>query len=129
MKAKTILLIEDNPLNLMLFEHVLLREGYAVQVAEDAHKALNLLQTIPTPDVIITDLALPGMDGFSLILEIKKNSMWRPIPILVLTAFAMTEDRDRVALSGCDGYMTKPVEIEKFLAWVQSFMGGENEPA
>ncbi|GJQ52573.1 MAG: hypothetical protein HKUEN02_14200 [Anaerolineaceae bacterium] len=118
----TILYVEDNPENRMLIRRVLLAEGYTLMEADTAGQALDLLQT-NQPNLILMDINMPDMDGYTLTAQIKSIPDFEQIPIIALTANVMRGDREKTLQAGCDGYIQKPVdidllslEIEKFLA-------------
>jgi two-component system cell cycle response regulator len=105
----TILLIDDHPLNLKLASRVLESAGNIVIQAEDAEQALALLQG-RMPDLVLTDLALPGMDGLELTRRLKADPRYRHLPVVALTASAMKGDEARVLQAGCDAYIAKPMD-------------------
>ncbi|MEB2333716.1 MAG: response regulator [Anaerolineaceae bacterium] len=114
--------MEDNLENRMLIRRVLLAEGYTLMEADTAGQALDLLQT-NHPNLILMDINMPDMDGYTLTAQIKSIPGFEQIPIIALTANVMRGDRERTLQAGCDGYIQKPVdidllslEIEKFLA-------------
>ena len=112
MSAK-ILVVDDNPTNLKLVSDVLEFEGYEILRAMDAEEAQVILADT-LPDLILMDIALPGMDGLTLTRQLKADARTRHIRVLALTAFAMKGD-DRKALdAGCDGYITKPIDTRAF---------------
>lgn len=118
----TILYVEDNPENRMLIRRVLLAEGYTLMEADTAGQALDLLQT-NQPNLILMDINMPDIDGYTLTAQIKSIPDFEQIPIIALTANVMRGDREKTLQAGCDGYIQKPVdidllslEIEKFLA-------------
>jgi len=116
-----ILIVDDNPTNLKLASQVLEIEGYTVDLATDAEQAQELLQHM-TPDLILMDIALPGMDGLTLTRKLKTDEKLRHVPVVAMTAFAMKGD-DRKALdAGCDGYITKPIDTRKFPQQVTAFL-------
>jgi len=116
-----LLIVDDNPTNLKLASQVLEIEGYTVDLAADAEQAQELLQHM-TPDLILMDIALPGMDGLTLTRKLKTDEKLRHIPVVAMTAFAMKGD-DRKALdAGCDGYITKPIDTRKFPQQVAAFL-------
>jgi two-component system cell cycle response regulator len=116
-----ILAIDDNPVNLKLASDLLELDGYAVMKAVDAEQALEMLEHF-TPDLILLDIALPGMDGLALARLLKGQPRFRHVPIVALTAFAMKGD-DRKALdAGCCGYVTKPIDTRQFGARVKAFL-------
>jgi CheY-like chemotaxis protein len=116
-----ILIVDDNPTNLKLASQVLEVEGCTVDQAADAEQAQEMLQRM-TPDLILMDIALPGMDGLTLTRKLKTDAKLRHIPVVAMTAFAMKGD-DRKALdAGCDGYITKPIDTRKFPQQVAAFL-------
>jgi CheY-like chemotaxis protein len=116
-----ILIVDDNPTNLKLASQVLEVEGCTVDQATDAEQAQELLQHM-TPDLILMDIALPGMDGLTLTRKLKADEKLKHIPVVAMTAFAMKGD-DRKALdAGCDGYITKPIDTRKFPQQVSVFL-------
>lgn len=104
-----VLVVDDNPVNLKLASEVLGFEGYLVEGAEDAERAQEMLER-SLPDLILMDIALPGMDGLTLTRKLKKDERTRHIRILALTAFAMKGDEQKARDAGCDGYITKPID-------------------
>lgn len=104
-----ILVVDDNAVNLRLAAAVLLSSGHAVLRASDADEAQQLLaQTVP--DLILMDVALPGMDGLTLTRRLKGDPRLAHVPVLALTAFAMKGDDLKAREAGCDGYITKPID-------------------
>ena len=104
-----ILVVDDNPTNLKLVSDVLEFDGYEIVKAEDAEQAQALLKD-RLPDLILMDIALPGMDGLTLTRLLKAEQRTRHIPVIALTAFAMKGDEEKAVASGCDGYVTKPID-------------------
>jgi two-component system, cell cycle response regulator DivK len=111
MAHEPILIVDDAPLNLKLARVILQSEGYDVHTAADAEEALRLLQTV-RPRVILTDLRLPGEDGLDLTRRLKAGAATKDIVILVLTGCAQEGDEARALAAGCDGYITKPYDVE-----------------
>ena len=107
-----ILIVDDNPVNLKLARNVLEIEGYTVDGTVDAEDALVYLGT-HSPDLILMDIALPGMDGLALTRKLKADPRWRAIPVIALTAFAMLTDERQARDAGCDGYITKPIDTRQ----------------
>lgn len=116
-----ILIVDDNPTNLKLASHVLEAEGYAVDLATDAEEAQELLRRI-TPDLILMDIALPGMDGLTLTRKLKIDERLKQVPVVAMTAFAMVGDERKALAAGCDGYITKPIDTRKFPQQVAAFL-------
>jgi CheY-like chemotaxis protein len=116
-----VLVVDDNPTNLKLAAQVLELEGYDVLHAEDANQALTALQR-HRPDLILMDIALPGMDGLELTKQLKAAPATAAIPVVALSAFAMKGDEAKALTAGCDGYITKPINTRTFAAQVQAFL-------
>jgi CheY-like chemotaxis protein len=116
-----ILVVDDNPINLKLAEEILLSGGYTVVRAADAEQARHLLTTL-LPDLIMMDIALPGMDGLSLTRIIKSDVRLRHIPVVALTAYAMRGDDLKAAEAGCDGYITKPIDTRVLVDQVSAII-------
>lgn len=121
-----ILVVEDDELNLKLVKILLQREGYEVKTSMNAEEALKEVLSNDF-DLILMDIQLPKMDGLTLTKIIKENPMKKNIPIVALTAFAMRGDRERAINAGCDGYIEKPIDTQKFILEVKKFLGGKNE--
>lgn len=107
-----ILVVDDNPTNLKLASDVLAAEGYSITKAADAEEAQVLVKET-LPDLILMDIALPGMDGLTLTRKLKSDAKTRHITIVALTAFAMKGDDLKAKAAGCDDYITKPVDTRK----------------
>ena len=108
----TILVVDDNPTNLKLVSDVLEFEGYTILKAADAEQAQLVIERT-LPDLILMDIALPGMDGLTLTRELKADERTKNILIAALTAFAMKGDDQKALAAGCDGYITKPIDTRK----------------
>jgi two-component system cell cycle response regulator DivK len=111
MPGEPILVVDDNAANLKLAQVLLASEGYAVRTATDAEDALRQLASF-TPRAILMDIQLPGMDGLELTRRLKADPATRDVVILALTAYAMKGDEEKARAAGCDGYITKPIDIE-----------------
>jgi CheY-like chemotaxis protein len=116
-----ILIVDDNPINLKLASEILLAGGYRVVCAADAEQARGLLDTL-VPDLILMDIALPGMDGLSLTRMIKAEARLRHVPVVALTAYAMRGDDLKAAAAGCDGYITKPIDTRLLIEQVTAII-------
>jgi CheY-like chemotaxis protein len=123
MAADTILIVDDNSMNLKLIRVLLAGEGYDVHTATDAEEALILLKTI-TPRLILMDIQLPGMDGLELTRQLKAAPASRGIVIVALTAYAMKGDHERMLAAGCDGYMSKPIDTRSLPGLVKQYLVG-----
>ena len=106
-----ILYVEDNPDNRLLIRRVLGAQGYTIAEAENAKKALEYVAT-NTPDLILMDINMPDMDGYTLTAKMKTFPQLFDVPIIALTANVMRGDRERTLAAGCDGYIQKPIDID-----------------
>ena len=120
-KPSLILVVEDNEANQMLASAVLQIEGYRVDVVGSSDEAFDYLRT-STPDLILMDIQLPGMDGLSLTRRLKQDEGTAKIPIVALTAHAMRGDRQDALSAGCAGFIAKPIEVRKFGEQVAAFL-------
>lgn len=107
----TILYIEDNLDNRILIRRVLTAEGYRVVEAENAQQALEYLEK-ETPDLILMDINIPEIDGYTLTRQLKTRPELQHVPILAMTANVMKGDMEKALQAGCDGYIPKPVDID-----------------
>ena len=119
---RVILHIEDNIDNRVLVRRLLLAEDYQVVEAENATQALTIIQDL-TPNLILMDINMPEMDGYTLTRKIKSIPHLSNIPVLAITANVMKGDRERTLQAGCDGYIDKPIDIDKFYETITQFMG------
>ena len=117
----TVLIVDDNAINLKLASDVLECDGFLIERATDAEQALLLLERV-TPDIILMDIALPGMDGLMLTRKLKAQARFAAVPILALTAFAMKGDDDKALAAGCDGYITKPIDTRNLVSQLMRFL-------
>jgi len=113
MAGERVLLVEDNLVNRRLAEFLLKSKGFIVIEAITGEEAIQLART-ERPDLIIMDLQLAGMDGFAATRAIKADRATRHIPVVAMTAYAMSGDRERAVEAGCDGYITKPIDTKEF---------------
>jgi len=121
MNHARILVVDDNPTNLKLAVDVLEFDGYEVLAASDAESALEIIKGGPL-DLILMDIALPGMDGLTLTRQLKADERTRRIIIVALTAFAMKGDDNKAREAGCDGYITKPIDTRNLSSAVASYL-------
>lgn len=117
---KTILHIEDNADNRLLVRRLLQAEDYTVIEAENARKALAVLQNLH-PDLILMDINMPDMDGYTLTGKIRENPQLAHIPVIAITANVMKGDRERTLDAGCDAYIDKPIDIDRFYEQVARY--------
>lgn len=116
-----ILLVEDNQMNRDMLSRRLLRRGYDVAIAEDGAAALEAVRQDP-PALILMDMSLPVMDGWEATRRLKADPRTSAIPVIALTAHAMTEDRDRALAAGCDDFDTKPIDMARLLGKIEALM-------
>jgi two-component system cell cycle response regulator DivK len=109
-----ILLVEDNEMNRDMLSRRLTRQGYEVVMAQDGERALSMASE-ESPDLVLMDMSLPVLDGWEATRRLKSNPATRHIPVIALTAHAMTADREKAMAAGCDDYDTKPIELPRLL--------------
>ena len=114
MAGEKILLVEDNPVNRRLAVFLLRSQGYQVREATTAQEAFEILKT-ESPDLIVMDIQLPGMDGLEATRKLKEQPETAAIPVLAVTSYAMKGDREKALAAGCAGYVTKPIDKEIFV--------------
>ena len=107
----TILYVEDNPENRLLVRRILMAEGFDVAEAESASKAVEFINT-RYPDLILMDINMPEVDGYTLTSRLRENPRLNGVPIIALTANVMKGDRERTLEAGCDGYIQKPIDVD-----------------
>jgi len=117
----TVLVIDDNELNLKLFKTLLTLGKYKVLEAANAEKGIELVHN-HHPDLILMDIQLPGIDGLTAIHIIKEDPDLKEIPIIALTSYAMPGDEKKAFEAGCDGYITKPIDTRSFLDTINQFI-------
>jgi two-component system cell cycle response regulator DivK len=122
--TKTILIAEDDPNNRKLFRDILRAAGYETLEAGNGAEAL-LLAGQRKPDLILMDIRMPVMDGLSAVRRLKADPVTRPIPVIVVSAFAMEKDQENALLAGCDGYMSKPFGIRDLRDRIRGFLAPE----
>ena len=116
-----ILIIEDNPANIELMSFLLSAYGHTPLSAADGPRGVAAARS-ERPELIACDVNLPGMDGFAVLAELKGDPALAGVPILAVTALAMTGDREKVLAAGFDGYISKPIEPESFVAELEAFL-------
>ncbi len=123
-----ILLVEDNETNRDMLTRRLLRRGYEVLIAVDGEKGISMAQS-EIPDLILMDMSLPILDGWEATRRLKADAAMQHIPVIALTAHAMSSDRDKALEAGCDDYDTKPIELPRLLEKIETLLttvdGGE----
>jgi two-component system cell cycle response regulator DivK len=119
---KLVLHVEDNHDNRLLVRRILQASGYEVLEAENAKTARSILQS-KKPDLILMDINMPDEDGYTLTNELKSLPHLTGIPIVAITANVMKGDRERTFSAGCDGYIEKPIDVDRFIEQVERFIG------
>ncbi len=117
----TVLYIEDNPDNRLLVKRVLLAEGYTLLEAGGAREALDVLKSAH-PELILMDINMPDVDGYSLTAQIKAMPGFELVPILALTANVMRGDKEKTLEAGCDGYIQKPIDIDQLSREIEKYI-------
>ncbi len=121
-----VLIIEDNPANLKLASLLLLKAGYEVISAVDAETGLTVARR-DSPDLILMDMQLPGMDGLAATTMLKKDPATAAIPVIALTAMAMKADQERTHAAGCDAYIAKPLRYKELYEQVRILLGNRSD--
>lgn len=119
--AKTILVVEDNAMNMKLFREILESRGYSTLRAETGLDGLRLARE-HRPDLIVMDIQLPDVSGLEVTDRVKKDETLRHIPVLAVTAFVMRYDEQKILLAGCDAYIAKPISIPEFVRAVETLL-------
>src|SRR6202043_325992 len=120
--AKTVLIVEDNELNMKLFRDLLEAHGYQTSGTSNGFEALDLVRKL-RPDLILMDIQLPQVSGLEVTKWIKDDPELRSIPVVAVTAFAMKGDEERIREGGCEAYLSKPISVGKFIETVRHFLG------
>ena len=126
MTPRRILVVEDNPLNLKLVRDVLQFAGYDVVEAQSGEEGLRVAEA-DSPDLVLMDLQLPGIDGTETLRRLRQGSLGRDVPVVAVTAFAMAEDRERATLAGFDGYVEKPISVRELPGQIEAFLDGRGQ--
>ena len=118
---KTVLIVEDNDLNMKLFHDLLEAHGYDILQTKDGMEALRLAR-LHRPDLILMDIQLPEVSGLEVTKWIKEDDELRSIPIIAVTAFAMKGDEEKIREGGCEAYIAKPISVVNFLQTVERYL-------
>ncbi len=119
--AKTVLIVEDNELNMKLFHDLLEAHGYNILQTRDGMEALKIARD-KRPDLILMDIQLPEVSGLEVTKWIKEDDRLKAIPVVAVTAFAMKGDEEKIREGGCEAYIAKPISVQNFLETVQKFL-------
>tara|TARA_Y100000588_G_scaffold234710_1_gene248322 strand:+ start:5583 stop:6134 length:552 start_codon:yes stop_codon:yes gene_type:complete len=125
--GETILIVEDNPLNLELISDILEAHDYQVKAATTGSEALKMVEE-SRPDLILMDIQLPGLDGLAITGIIKEKPENSDLPIIALTAHAMRGDEEKAREAGCDGYISKPIDTRAVPNTVRKYLDARNNP-
>ncbi len=120
--SKTVMIVEDNELNMKLFHDLLDSQGYDIIQTQNGMEALDLARA-HMPDLILMDIQLPEVSGLEVTKWLKEDEGLRHIPVVAVTAFAMKGDEERILAGGCEGYISKPISIPHFLETIASYIG------
>ncbi len=126
--VKTVLVVEDDDLNMNLFCDLLEFDGYGVLQARDGMEGWRMAQE-HGPDLILMDIQLPDVSGLEVTRWLKADETLKSIPVIAITAFALDGDEEKFREGGCDAYITKPISITNFPQTVERFVNGSHEPA
>ena len=122
-----ILLVEDNEMNRDMLSRRLQKNGYEVVIAVDGEEGLAKAQS-EAPALILMDMSLPGIDGWEATRRLKAATQTQEIPVIALTAHAMSDDREKALAAGCDDFDTKPIELPRLLSKIQALLGPSATP-
>ena len=120
--VKTVLVVEDNELNMKLFHDLLEANGYNIVQTRNGLEAIDLARE-HRPDLILMDIQLPEVSGLEVTKWIKEDDELRSIPVIAVTAFAMKGDEERIRQGGCEAYLSKPISVGKFIETVKRHIG------
>ena len=121
--ARKVLIVEDNDLNMKLFNDLLEAHGYTTFQTKDGREALSIART-HRPDLILMDIQLPEVSGLEITKRLKADEELRSIPVVAVTAFAMKGDEEKIRQGGCEGYIAKPISIAGFIKVVERHLPG-----
>ena len=119
---KRALIIEDNPDNMELISFILENDGYKTLKAETGEKGVEITLK-ELPDFVILDIQLPGIDGFEVLRRIRDSELDGSIPVIAVTSYAMSGDRERLMDAGCNGYIEKPIDPGNFIKQIRKIIG------
>ncbi len=119
---KTVLIVEDNELNMKLFNDLLEAHGYKTIQTRNGVEAVELTRQ-HMPDLILMDIQLPEVSGLQVTQWIKDDDALRHIPVIAVTAFAMKGDEEKIRQGGCEAYLSKPISVAKFVETVRNYLG------
>jgi CheY-like chemotaxis protein len=121
-KVAKILLVEDDEMNRDMLSRRLLKRDFDVTIAVDGEEGVSMAHSLD-PDLILMDMSLPGIDGWTATRQLKADAATQDIPIIALTAHAMAGDREKALEAGCDDFDTKPVDLARLLSKMEALLG------
>lgn len=121
--SKPILVVEDNPDNMYVLDHLLTRKGYRVVQAINGDDALRQMVTLD-PVLVLLDMQMPGVDGYTTVQTLRQDPRWQALPVVAVTASSMPGDRERVLAAGCTDYISKPINPRELLALIEQYLEG-----
>lgn len=119
--AKTVLIVEDNELNMKLFHDLLEAQGYRTLMTSDGMSALDIARA-ERPDLILMDIQLPEVSGLEVTKWLKEDDELKKIPVIAVTAFAMKGDEEKIRDGGCEDYIAKPIMVKDFLTKIRRYL-------
>ncbi|MEZ5919590.1 MAG: response regulator [Alphaproteobacteria bacterium] len=128
MSVKTVLIVEDNELNMKLFHDLLEAHGISTVETSDGHKVLDMARE-HRPDLILMDIQLPEVSGLDVTKWLKADEELKDIPVIAVTAFAMKGDEQKIREGGCEDYISKPISVGHFIDVIQTYLGQTPESA
>ena len=120
--TKTVMIVEDNELNMKLFRDLIEAHGYRTVQTRSGLTAMDLARE-SQPDLILMDIQLPEISGLDVTRQLKADPELRSIPVIAVTAFAMKGDEERIRQGGCEAYISKPISVVRFIETIKSFLG------
>ena len=124
--ARKVLIVEDNELNMKLFNDILAAHGYTILQSNDGLDALQIAR-LHRPDLILMDIQLPVVSGLEITKQLKADEALRSIPVVAVTAFAMKGDKEKILQAGCEDYLSKPISITGFMQTVERYSGAARQ--
>ncbi len=122
LQDRKVLLVDDDSRNLYAISKILCKKGLSVETAEDGQLALDALAKMGQVDIVIMDVMMPNMDGYTAIGEMRKMDRFKQIPVIALTAKAMADDKEKCISSGANDYLTKPVDMDELVAMIKGLL-------
>ncbi|RYG06664.1 MAG: response regulator, partial [Burkholderiales bacterium] len=116
------LLVDDDVRNIFALTSALEHKGATVEIARNGIEALEKLARVQGVDLVLMDMMMPEMDGYTATREIRKNPAWQKLPVIAVTAQAMKDDQERCLAAGCNDYLAKPIELERLFSLIRVWM-------